>query len=181
MQTHSTLAADPSEKECQKSLVFSPSAAATTTVSLVFCRKQLPPAFLPPAESWMRGSFLFGLGLPRNADCRLGEGSYQRDPWFVVMGCRWVQKTAKSAAFLLISQRWLAHRSGASVRFSAQSKVLPAHDLSSFHPSWALQTKPRCTWAQLGSESNTHGGTVVFTGINSDQPVTVFINQRLEL
>lgn len=34
---------------------------------------------------------------------------------------------------------------------------------------------------QLLSESNTHRGTVLFTGINSMQPHIVFINQRLEL
>lgn len=106
-----------------------------------------------------------------------GRPSHQRDPWLVLTGCRWVQKNGHVCSFLhhtpvLTSpQKW-----SSSPSFSPKFKFY----LSSFHPSRVLRTKPRCTWVQLRSECNTHWGTV-FTGINSSQPVTVFLNQRLEL
>lgn len=133
MQLRSTLPTGPCRRNV-KNPYFS-SAAATTTVSLVFCRKQLPAAFLPPAESWMRGAFCLDFWAAENADCRAREGRHHRDPRFGSVGCRWVRKNAESAASLTVSQRQLAHRSGASFRLSVPL-------LSPFRPRGVLQIKP---------------------------------------
>lgn len=85
---------------------------------LVFCRKQLPSAFLPLVESWRGGSvrtraaqkcWLYALGRPR----------YPGEPRFVLQGFIQVQTTAPSAPFFTTLPRQRSHSSKTSIRFSS--------------------------------------------------------------
>lgn len=134
LQLRSSLATAPRRRNV-KNPCFS-AAAATTTVSLVFCRKQLPAALLPPAESWRRGAALFGLsGLQKMLTVGLGRKVPQHCPswaWWAVGGCRKTLCLQLSQPLPSVHKPTEVEHPSSSP--SNQVTVSPAHYCIRFHP-----------------------------------------------